>query len=105
MLPHERKMVAKLNGKAFVLLGINSDQSRSALKKIMKDEEVTWPNIYDGTPGKGTIANSWNVHGWPTIYVIDAKGVIRDRDLRDDQLSKRVRELVKEAKPPAPKDE
>ena len=56
-------------------------------------------------PGKGTIANSWNVHGWPTIYVIDAKGVIRDRDLRDDQLSKRVRELVKEAKPPAPKDE
>ena len=98
MYPHERSLVKRLEGKPFALLGINSDQSRSALRKIMKDEEITWPNIYDGTPGKGKIASSWNVHGWPTIYVIDAKGVIRDRDLRDEQLSKRVRELVKEVK-------
>ena len=98
MLPHEREMVSRMKDKPFVLLGINSDQSRSALKKIMKDEEITWPNIYDGSPGKGEIGKSWNVHAWPTIYVIDAKGVIRDRNLRDEQLAARVRELVKEAK-------
>lgn len=97
MLPDEREMVKKLESKPFVLLGINSDGSRSALKKIMADNDITWPNIYDGSPGKGEIANRWNVHGWPTIYVIDHEGVIRHRDLRDAELEAAVMKLVQAA--------
>jgi hypothetical protein len=94
MLPHEREMVSHLKDKPFTLLGINSDPSRSALKKIMADEQITWPNIYDGTPGQGPIANRWNVSGWPTIYVLDQEGVIRHRDLRDEALEKAVVKLL-----------
>lgn len=96
MLPHEREMVERLKDKPFTLLGINSDQSRSALKKILEDEKITWPNIYDGPTGKGPIAESWNVSGWPTIYVLDHKGVIRYRDLRDKQLEEAVMKLLAE---------
>ncbi len=94
MLPHEREMTKRLAGQPFTLLGINSDQGRSALKQTMKDENITWPNIYDGPPGQGDIANRWNVHGWPTIYVLDHEGVIRQRDLRGEQLEKAVQELI-----------
>jgi len=95
MLPHEREMVKRLTGKPFVLLGINSDESRSALKKILEDEQITWPNIYNGPPGTpGSIAARWNVHGWPTIYVLDHEGRIRHRRLRDEALEKAVVELV-----------
>lgn len=100
MLPHEREMVQRLADKPFTLLGINSDQSRSALKKIMEDEKITWPNIYGGPPGENAIAKKWNVFGWPTIYVLDHKGVIRYRDLRDKQLEEAVVELLKEAPSP-----
>ncbi len=94
MLPHEREMVKKLESKPFVLLGINSEESRSALKKALEKESITWPNIYDGPAGQGKIAGSWNVNSWPTIYVLDQDGVIRYRDLRGEELEKAVNGLI-----------
>src|SRR6185295_16186999 len=98
MLPHEREMVARLKDKPFTLLGINSDKSRSALKKILKDENITWPNIYGGPTSDNKIAEQWNVHGWPTIFVIDHEGRIVHRDLREKELEDAVNELVAKAK-------
>ena len=96
MIPHEREMVKRLAGKPFTLLGINSDESRSALKKIIEEQEISWPNIYDGRAGTGPIASRWNVHGWPTLFILDHKGVIRYRDLRDKQLEDAVVRLLEE---------
>lgn len=102
MLPHEREMVKRLEGKPFTLLGLNSDQSRSALKDILKKESITWPNIWQGTPGApGSISQQWNVTGWPTIYVLDHEGVIRHRDLRGPELEEAVMKLVEKAPPRA----
>jgi hypothetical protein len=95
MLPHEREMVKRLADQPFTLLGINSDSSRSALKEILEDEEITWPNIYNGPPGQGEIANRWNVHGWPTIYILDHEGIIRHRGLRNEAMEEAVVELIR----------
>jgi hypothetical protein len=94
MIPHERELAEKLRDKPFTLLGINSDESRSALKKAMEEQRITWPQIYDGPPGQGPIAKRWNVHGWPTIFVLDDQGVIRHRDLRGDALEEAVMDLI-----------
>ena len=98
MLPHERDMVARLKDKPFTLLGINSDKSRSALKKILKDENITWPNIYGGPTGKNKIAEQWNVTGWPTIFILDHEGRIAHKDLRDDDMENAVNELLAKMK-------
>jgi peroxiredoxin len=92
MLPHEREMVKKFADKPFTLLGINSDESRSALKKVIEKESITWPNIFDGRPGP--LAAQWNVFSWPTIYVLDHQGVIRYRLLRGEALEQAVVELL-----------
>jgi hypothetical protein len=94
MLPHEREMVKRLADKPFTLLGINSDKDRSVLKKVIKDEKITWENIYDGPAGEGEIARRWNVYSWPTIYLIDHEGVIRHRDLRGDALEEAAQALL-----------
>lgn len=96
MLPHERELVKKLEGKPFTLLGINSDGSRSALKDILEKEKITWPNIQDESPGTGPIAKRWNVHGWPTIYILDKQGKIRHKNLRDQEMEKAVMKLLAE---------
>ena len=44
----------------------------------------------------GGIVEDWNVKYFPTIYVIDGKGVIRHKDKRGDDLEKAVNELLKE---------
>ena len=65
-----------------------------ALKKAIEKEQITWPNIYDGTPGTGLIAKQWNVFSWPTVYILDQEGVIRHKDLRDEEMEKAVNELL-----------
>jgi hypothetical protein len=96
MYPHERSLVKRLDGKPFVLLGVNSDSDRTGLKETMKKESITWRSFWDGGKIGGPIATQWNVHGWPTIYVLDHKGVIRAKQLRGTSLDKKVDELVKE---------
>ena len=96
MYPHERSLVKRLENKPFALLGINSDPDKEKLKEAMKQEKITWRSWWDQTTS-GPIATKWNVHGWPTIYVLDAKGVIRYKNVREEELDKAVDALLKEA--------
>jgi hypothetical protein len=100
MYPHERSLVKKMEGKPFAIVGVNSDKDRDALKDIIKKEEMTWRSFWnDGSTG-GPISTKWNVHGWPTLYVLDHKGTIRHKYLGspgDEVLDKVIEELVKEA--------
>lgn len=95
MLPHEKELVERLKDKPFALLGINSDGSAEQLKKILADNAITWRQAVDEST-EGPLATKWNVHGWPTIYVLDSKGVIRHRDLRDQELEDAVLKLLEE---------
>jgi hypothetical protein len=95
MYPHERSLVKRLESKPFALLGINSDPNKDELKQAMEKEQITWRSWWDVTTA-GPIATKWNIHGWPTIYVLDAKGVIRYKNVRGEAMDKAVDELLKE---------
>jgi len=97
MLPHERSLVEKMKGRPFSIVAVNSDSSREKLKEVMAKENITWPQFYDGGNTSGPIATAWNVTGWPTLYLIDAKGVIRHKNLRDAAMEKAIDALVAEA--------
>ena len=96
MLPHERSLVEKMKDRPFVLVGVNSD-SAEKFKAQSVSEKVTWPCFFDGGDTSGPIATAWNVRGWPTIYVLDAKGVIRFKNVRGDAMEKAVEELLAES--------
>jgi hypothetical protein len=100
MYPHERSLVKRLENKPFVILGVNSDRDRDELKKVMEKEKITWRSWFDGGSTGGPIASKWNVRGWPTLYVLDAKGVIRLRGAGspgEEALDQLIDELVAEA--------
>ena len=96
MYPHERSLVKRLEGKPFALVGINSDRDQQKLRDRIREEHITWPSWWDGGGANGPIATAWNVHGWPTIYVLDDKGVIRYKDVRGEAMDKAVNTLLKE---------
>ncbi len=99
MLPQERALVRKLAGRPFTILGINSDKDRSVLKKVIREQQITWPNIYGGSGDDAKIAKAWNVYAWPTIYLIDHAGVIRYREVEDAERDRAVFELVDKVPP------
>ena len=98
MYPHERSLVKRLEGKPFALLGINSDP-KDRLRETLKKENMTWRSWWDGGNTRGPIAKAWNVKGWPTTYVLDGKGVIRYKHVRDKQMDQAVDALLKEMAP------
>jgi peroxiredoxin len=95
MYPHERSLVKKLENKPFALLGINSDP-KDRLREVLKKENITWRSWWDGGDTSGPIARAWNVSGWPTIYVLDHKGVIRFKHVRGESMDKAVEQLLEE---------
>jgi Thioredoxin-like len=100
MYPHERSLVKKLEDKPFVLIGINSDRDKEELKKAMEEEKITWRSFWNGGSTQGPISTKWNVHGWPTLFVIDHNGVIRGKYLGSPGpavLDKLIDELVLKA--------
>lgn len=97
MLPHERSLVKRLQSQPFALLGINSDGDAETVKKILKDQEITWRQAIDGTTS-GPLATKWNIKGWPTIFVVDAQGVIRYKNVREEEMDKAIDTLLAEMK-------
>ena len=56
MYPHERSLVKSLAGKPFVILGVNSDTDRDAIKETVKKEEITWRSFWNGGSTDGPIS-------------------------------------------------
>ena len=66
----------------FVLLGVNGDSDMVKLEEQMTVEHITARSWRDGggsanTPGP--IASQLHVHGWPSLYLLDAHGIIRHK--------------------------
>jgi hypothetical protein len=97
MYPHERSLVKRLADKPFVLLGINSDTKAAELRRVLEKEQITWRSWWNGPQGtNGPLSRKWNVHSWPTTYVLDSKGVIRYKNVRGEKMDEAVDKLIKE---------
>ena len=97
MYPHERSLVKRLEGRPFALIGVNSDADLEELRPVLEAEQITWRSFWNGPEGtRGPISARWNVTGWPTIYVLDAKGIIRAKGTRGAALDKIIDELLAE---------
>ena len=100
MFPHERSLVERLKNEPFVLLGINTDdKGPDFYREQAKTNGISWRSAMDGSTS-GPICTKWGIGSFPTLYLIDAKGVIRKKWVGspgNEALDKAVEELVKEA--------
>ena len=99
LIPSERAMVERLKHKPFVFVSISVDQDKQTLIDFLAKEKMPWPQWWVGVNSK--FGDVWDIRHYPTIYVIDANGVIRDKELelRDDTegaLDKTVNTLLAE---------
>lgn len=78
MYPHERSLVARMKGQPFTLIGVNSDKMER-VKEAIKKENITWRSWFDGGSTGGPIAKQFSVRGWPTLFLIDHEGIIRNK--------------------------
>jgi hypothetical protein len=98
MFPHERSLVERLKDKPFALIGVNSDKEKETYFSGVKEHNISWRSFWNGPKGTGgPISTKWNVSGWPTLYVVDHKGVIRHKWLGspgNEKLDEAIEALV-----------
>jgi Thioredoxin-like len=99
MYPHERSLVKRLADKPFAIIGVNSDEDRDAIKKVLEKENITWRSFWNDGGTDGPISTAWNVRGWPTIYLLDHEGVIHYKGHGEDEakFDARIDKLVEAA--------
>jgi serine/threonine protein kinase/thiol-disulfide isomerase/thioredoxin len=97
MVPQQQALVSRLADKPFALIGVNSDKDRKALAPILAREKISWRSFWNGGNTDGPISTAWGIDRWPTLFLIDQKGVVKQKwvgSLPAPVLDKAIDDLV-----------
>ena len=80
-----------------VLLGVNTDADRERARQVVAKKGINWRSWWAGAPD-GEIPLRWNVQGYPSLFVIDANGVLRHENIHpgpglEQAIDKLLREM------------
>ena len=101
--PYQRFMLELFKDEPVTILGVNSDKDIGTIREAKEREGLDYRVWWDGygkkrRPTKGPIHTAWNVTRWPTIYILDERGVIRFAQKRHAEVITAVNKLLKEKK-------
>lgn len=94
-LPKIATLKEELAGKPFEVISISVDDEVEDVLNYQESElPMPWVNWHIGPDSP--ILSQWGVQGFPTYYLVDAKGVIRDNSYFDENMKIKIKELVDE---------
>jgi thiol-disulfide isomerase/thioredoxin len=97
MIPHERELTTRLKDKPFAFISLSADAKKETLTAFIEKEPMPWVHWWNGGAQGGAI-EAYKVRFYPTVYVLDDKGVIRFKHVRGEKMDKAVDALLKEVK-------
>jgi len=74
LVPHERETVERFAGRPFVLVGVNKDRTLQKGRQFQESHDMSWRSFWDGD---NAIVTAYDVDSYPSIFLIDHKGVLR----------------------------
>lgn len=73
-MPSMNRLMAKLGGEPFTILGVNEGETPDEILAFLNQVPVGFPILLDS---QGTFLKSWKVFAFPTSYVVDKQGRLR----------------------------
>jgi len=101
--PQQLELHKQYAAQPFAMVDVSGDDDVESVKEHLANHPAPWTHWFNG-PEAGVL-DEWNVQAFPTVYLIDAAGVIRYRNLQGEELKKAVALLVKEAEKVKPLQE
>ena len=95
--PNVVKAFQKYKDKGFTILGVSLDQPNAKEKwlKAIHDDNLTWTQVSDLQYWKNAVAVQYGVQAIPQNYLLDPSGKIVGKNLRGEELDKKLAELLK----------
>ena len=85
-LPNTLKVYEKYHDKGFEIIGVSLDDDQAQLEKFLKNNNITWPQFFDGKGRDNKLALKYGVDAPPTFYLLDQTGKIISTDRFPDTL-------------------
>ena len=89
-LPNVIATYQKYHAKGFDIIGVSLDQDKTQMLSFIKDQNMTWPQYFDGQRWKNKLAVKYAIQAIPATYLLDGEGKIIGKDLRGDALAQAV---------------
>ncbi len=79
-------------------MGISLDQpedkgGKEALLNYCKENQITWPQYYQGAFWDGEFSTAWGINSIPAIFIVDAEGNLHSTEARG-KLDQLIPELI-----------
>ena len=96
-MPNLKAAYDEYHEKGFEIVGVSLDgDDREHFTSWLEENEVPWPQIYEGNGWDATMAGVYEVRGIPFTLLVNQDGEVVAAGLRGDEVQKRVAELLGE---------
>jgi thiol-disulfide isomerase/thioredoxin len=93
-IPNVVATYAKYHDQGFEIVGVSLDQDKDKLLSFTKDNNMTWPQYFDGQGWQNKLAVKYGIESIPATVLIDPQGKIIGRNLRGDALTSAVAQAL-----------
>jgi thiol-disulfide isomerase/thioredoxin len=93
-MPNVVKVYSKFKNKGFEIYGVSLDQDKDRWIEAIAKDGITWPQVSDLKYWENIAARVYNVQGIPYTVLLDKEGKIVAKNLRGDELEKKIAEIL-----------
>lgn len=86
-MPSMKKLYAEYHDRGVEFIGVSLDNPKEEgglddLKKYVKENEIRWPQYYQGKGWESEFSRSWGINALPAMFVVDAQGKLYSVEAR-----------------------
>ena len=89
-LPNVIAAFQKYHAQGFDIIGVSLDEDKDKLLSFIKDQNMTWPEYFDGQRWDNKLAVKYGIEAIPANLLLDGEGKIIGKDLRGADLKEAV---------------
>lgn len=89
-MPNVIAAYQKYHAQGLNIIGVSLDQDKTNMLNYIKEQNMPWPQYFDGMGWTNKLALQYGIEEIPASYLLDGNGKIIARDLRGDALDQAV---------------
>jgi thiol-disulfide isomerase/thioredoxin len=95
--PNVVSVYNQYKNKNFTVFGVSLDRpgAKSSWLKAIEDDKLTWAQVSDLNYWKNAAAVKYGISAIPQNYLLDPEGKIIAKNLRGEELRKKLAEIIK----------
>lgn len=98
-MPKMKQLYADYKEKGVEFIGVSLDAPKEeggldALKKYVADNDIQWPQYYQGNGWESAFSRSWGINSIPAVFIVDAEGKLHSVEARG-KLEQMIPDLLK----------